>query len=520
MMLLQPIHSTHYQTYYRQQLPRRLHRLLHFIQDNKTNPDVLHSHFQSMMALLDRALQMPGCQSLFADLVFALHPWPVRWGWMDEWIRVLESAADLSRSLNRSRQQVDLSLYQAELLLEAGQLDKALTYGKQALALAQQFAYALPMAKAGWVLYRVLTSLGRSEEADKMASSVKAGIPADVPIAESKETAVWITLIDTRALQRRGRHREGRDHLQPLIAQLEADDLIAGYKATAFAVYAILLWNMNWYEQAAHYMVQAISVYRQLGDDMKVVICQSDLNMIYFMMGKHELAVANIQAAIAHAEEKRFYYQLSEHIGSLAGLYMTQGKLDDAQFYWQRHTQLTRFTGNKQEHIRSIINRGGVLLLMGEYEIGLADVEIGIPYYQSQNAQEMLTLCRLSKCYAYWGLGRTAEGKILAEDIYTEATTRLTGIPHLELFARRCLALFYSPAEAIVFLQGALALARKHKFRMQEAACLLSMAGLVVDSTAREIYWTQGCCLLEDLDAADWLNGHTSQNPPFVGMIH
>jgi tetratricopeptide (TPR) repeat protein len=327
--------------------------------------------------------------------------------------------------------------------------------------------------------------------------------------------------MQAQSFRHRGQHQASYDHLYPVVVTLEADvDLAVDYKAETYAVFAILLWNMNQYERAAHYMSQAIDVYEQVGDHVRIETLRGDLSLIYVAMGRFKQAETMMQTAITQTEKRHLYYQLAQHIGTLAGFYMTQGRLVEAQPYLQKQIQLTEQTGNLHEQVRAVINRGCVRLLLGDYKVGLEDVEVGLPYYQAQNDQNMLILCQMSACYAYWGLGEDGKGKELAEEIFVAATTRFIGMPHFALFARRLLSLFCQPEEALVLLQESLALARTYQSKIQEAACLLSMAGLITDPELQNSYWTQGCTILAHLDATNWVKNHTAQNPPFIGMLY
>jgi hypothetical protein len=99
------------------------------------------------------------------------------------------------------------------------------------------------------------------------------------------------------------------------------------------------------------------------------------------------------------------------------------------------------------------------------------------------------------------------------------ATHELGSLPHLSLFARRCLALFRPPMEAIELLQQALSQARKYHSKLQQAACLLSLAGLVADESERHRLWAEGVELLQTMNALAWLEGHSLENPPFIANL-
>ncbi|HRQ42311.1 MAG TPA: tetratricopeptide repeat protein [Chloroflexota bacterium] len=453
------------------------------------------------------------------ELAQRLHPWPQRWGYADGWLPVLQLAANMSHQMQQPDLESEFLAYQAELLMVTNQLPAALQVGYQAIERACLAGYTPAGARASYVVYELLVVSGRTAVADQIVQDVAGWWDTAVSPATSLVAAHFVTLIQARALRRRGQYQEALPLMQSLMTTLEnAPELDAALPAQASANLGWLYLNNGHHQQAAHYLQQAVDFYVQVGDEAMADMMRGDRAWVYWAQGQFAQAEPLFLRAIARAEKQEFH-ELAEFVGNLAAMYMAQGKLRQARPYLERQVELAQRSGQQKEIIRATINRGATLLLLGEYTAGLADVRPGLAYYQAQNHAVMALLCQMSIAFAYWGMGRRAEGMPLAEEVLHVALTRFPDLPFLALFARRCLALFRPPAEAARLLQEALTQARELRLQLQAAACLLSLSALVNDHSERQMCWDEGVRLLQEMDALAWLDS-SPHKPPFIGMFH
>lgn len=516
--MITPIHTPAVpQTYYYRSLSGRVGRFIEFAQTQP--PEAVRPLLPTILTLIQRAAPYPPLYPLVANLIMALHPWPPRWGDADAWLPMLRLAVTIFQQLNRPEQEAELLAHLAELLWASNQLTAALETAQQAVALAEQGGFVLPWAKASYILYELLVVSGRAADADQVAQNAVrwwvTAVTPPIPLAADH----FVTLIQVRALRRRGQFPEALSLMQPLLSRWEqTPELDAALYAHAGANAGWIYLNTGRYQEAGRHLRQAIDLYRQAGDHMMADVVGGDLAWVFWSQGQFAKAEPLFLAAITRAE-KQERHELVEYVGNLAAMYMAQGKLRQALPYLERQAALAQQSGQQREMIRATINRGAVLLLMGDYAAGLADVQPALVYYQAGNHAVMSLLCQMSLAFAYWGLGQAAVGRALAEEVMDAALTRFPDTPYLALFARRCLALFYPPVEAARLLQEALAQAREFNLRLQEAACLVSLSGLAADPAEGQVLWREGARLLQEIDALAWLDDHP-HHPPFIGMFH
>lgn len=517
-MLVSPTPTSH-NSYYYQTLQQRFDQAL---QQVKTRPlPQIQERLPAFLTLLERARSLPYLHATAVDLILALHPWPKRWGFISQWAPVLHFAIATCQQLNRPRQAADLAADLAELLMDGGNFDEAIKMGHTAVALCQQYHFAQPMAWAAFFICQALVSTGRIQQAADFFAQLKQSMPTAVDPTEQQTSQILLTLVESRLLRRQGKLPTAVALLQPLVQQLhQLPQLDNQIKARIYTAYSFQLIEMDRFDEPATYLQQAIALYEEMGDIYQLQVTRADSAYLYNNIGQFAEAEMRLLTAVHYFEKAHLYFQLVEYIGSLATLYMIYGKLQKATPYFQQQISLAQQIGYESSLSLAYVNYSATLLLQGEFAASLDYLEKGLVYYRRQNRENMLLHSQLGQSYAYWGLGRWAEGKALAENVLQQGLTQYAAQPYLSLLARRCLALFCPPEEAITLLQTAVGQAQQIHSWLQEAACLLSLSGLVADPAQRQQLWQAGSHLLAEHDAIDWLIGHSPQNPPFIGMFH
>lgn len=90
--------------------------------------------------------------------------------------------------------------------------------------------------------------------------------------------------------------------------------------------------------------------------------------------------------------------------------------------------------------------------------------------------------------------------------------------PTLHSMILRCQALFVPAPEAVTLMQQALKNARQSRRRLDEAHCLLLLAGFA-DGQQRTALWAAGAAIMHEIGAEAWLNGRSPDNPPTIGLV-
>ncbi len=493
-----------------------------FVEARRDRPDNLRPHFASCLTLLEATADRDELSPLWLELVGALHPLPMRWGLWSPWLDVLQVAADKAGDLNRPARRARFLAHMATLLLETAQADMALIRAGEALDEAGRAGDGYALALAGSRAVGALSGLGRYDEARQLLSSVRQRLdalptgPAGTPEAAAR---ALLAMEEMDLAREDGRLAEAIAIGDHLIAVLEAAPGVDPHDlATAQRRRATILWADGRYAAAAEELTRSAALFRAVGDPLAAVFSEGNLGLVYFSMGRFQLAETVKARAIRLAEELNANWWLVRDLGELCGIYMYSGQLERALTYCHRHVELARQLGDRRQLALARDNRGMTLTLLGRYDEARPDLQDSLRYFQDEGMIESTILATVDMALFLRATGEWQRAAALAAE--SAALAAGLDFPVLRLLTTRCLALFQSPAEQQRMLHKALALAEAHERRLDMAGCLFSLAGLAVDAAERDRLYDQAAAILRELEAEAWLVGHSPADPPLLPMFY
>ena len=509
--------------FYADRTALQLRQVAAFITARRGNPEALRSHFESCLALLNAARDRADLSPLWLELVTALHPLPLRWGFWSPWLEVLWQAANKAADLDRPAMRARFLTYMAAIYLETAQSDAALEKAHAALNEAVRAADGVSLALAGSRAAGALTVLGRYEEAKQLLVDVRRQFyslcdhsrpDADVMLARS-----LLDMEEMDLARQDGRLAEAMSIGEKLIAALESTEGLDSHDlATAYRRRSTILWAAGRYGEAARDLIKSAEMFRAAGDPLAAVFSEGHLGVVYFSMGRFRQAETVKARAVRSAEELNAHWWLVRDLGELCGIYMYSGQLERALTYCHRHVELARQLGDRRQQALARDNRGVTLLLLGRHDEARPDLEASLRYFQDEGIIENTVLATLDMALFMHATGETVRATSLAEVSYQQALQ--LDFPILQILTTRCWALFRPPGEQERLLRVALALAKAHDRHMDVAGCLFSLAALESDAAERGRLFDQAAAMLREMGAEAWLAGHSPANPPLLPMFY
>jgi tetratricopeptide (TPR) repeat protein len=507
-------------TVYAAQLPAQLERVTAVVHQMREEPAALAAHFDSCLTLLDRA-SAPDLAPLWLDLVAALHPLPLRWRRWEEWGQVLNQAAARCATVGDTAQQATYLAAAAELQRQYGNLEQALTIAEQALELARQAHAILPLAQAGSTAVAALRFLGQSGRAVVLLDEVQRLLNEPTPRANSATLAQPQILLD---LQRMDLLRSTGDLpaavtlAERLAVPLEQDPAVdAHFLATVLRRRATILWAAARYAESAADLERSATLFDQAGDPLQAVFSRGNLGLVYYSMARYDQAETRMREVIAAAEEMNAQWRLMRDIGNLAAVYFARGQLEIALTYAQRHLDLALRFGDGAEQSRGAGNHTCIRVYLGQVAATLPELQAVYDRLFAQERPEGYLSALVDLAVAFHLLGDQERSHEHARRIFAHPAAQ--EFPSLHILGLRARALTEDDTTAVSTLRQALDLARRHGRALDEAGCLLSLAGLTGTPAEQAQLWQEGSKLLTEIGAKAWLVGRTPADPPLVALI-
>jgi tetratricopeptide (TPR) repeat protein len=494
-----------------------------FVRAHKPTPHQLKPRFHSLLALLTTAHPHPALHPLALELISALHPLPVWWGYWTAWEPELRFAIKTAAALGSLSTQAEFTGYLAALQLSVGLIETAIQTGEQALDLARRAGNVPLLIEAGAVTLTAQRLMGQINQARELHALLKAAFTnAALSFSETARLVAQARLDMHTAhfLRSAGKLTDALALLDTLVQRIEParaafaqppPDLLAG----VYTDRATLHWARGAYAQAITDLRQALMCYEKVGEEAATATTWGNLGLVYWSMAAFDLAESALRKSITLTEHLNAHQRLTNEVGNMGLVYLARGELHLAATYISRQLALAEETGFITERHRAIGNRGIVRLHLGEYAAAIEDLHADIELTRHRSQEGLgCAYTALSWCLLGQGKGREGEEYArqalrLGEDMHS---------PGLRIIALRCLAEFQSGAEKSQTLQTALALARAHQRRLDEAACLLSLAGVTPPPEAMT-YWDEGVVRVHQIGAAPWLAGHAPENPPRLALL-
>ncbi len=480
----------------------------------------LAEHCASLLTLLDQARAASHLHDRIIELILRLDPWPTRWGYGPAWEALLRFGVEITAKAGDDKRHARLLHALANSYLSSGQVDLAHRTAHRALEITLRAGLTEVAVAALDLIVFVLLRQGETAAARELLARV-AGLVND---------ADWIHLPDMarlcfaygRILRRMGQLEDALTWADRAVRMLESAAARVGtgqettLLADAYNVRGVMYWAAVRYEQAAHDLERAISHYHNHGDYRSAIRAHGTLGLVSWSRGDLDRAEAIFRELIQQSEVQDDKWQLTINIGNLGLVELCRCRLRQALACFERQRSLAEQIGDHHEMMRALGNRGIARLHRGDLAGAMADLKIEQEFAEKSGRPEGL-LCNYvtqARCLAL--RRQTAEAIALAERAL--ALAREGGSRALVIIALRCLAEQMERREALTALAEALYLAQQTGRRLDEAACLLTLASLTGGQEQR-LTWYAGAQILTEIGARGWLRGCSPQKPPRIVLI-
>lgn len=510
---------TRWTKYYEESLHNNLVRAKEYVAKYHRQPAEVKRHVASLLTLLQQAQKRPSLHPIALEVITQLHPWPSQWGLWRDWEQALRFAIDVCLHFGWQTRQATFLSNLAQILFYTGSLEEAAQIGRKAVVLGEQSHTPLAIAHGGTVILATMVVGGHIEEAKGLLHDLLQQVQSSPEDAPGWANAfAMLRLEEVDLLRRQGELHQAVEEASGIITQLEArNDAEPNLLAHAYRDRSLTSRIMGEYTTAATDLHHAETLFQQEGDTFAQALVLSSLGLLYWNTGDLVLAERSIRQGIRLIEELNARWHLIHEIGNLGLVYLFQGDLHQAMHCFENQRQMGIQFGEIKESKRAIGNRAVARYHMGEYELALADMKEELAFFGGQQYRAYVgsTLVYLSLCYK--ALGQEEKALVYAEE--ATALGKETGSLALQVMTLRCMAEFMPPSLKLEYLQRALNLAQgKRKF--DEAACLLSLAGVTDEPVAQCALWERGCQLLQTMHATQWVQGRLPQQPPQLPLLY
>lgn len=489
------------------------------------NLDRLREDVESAFSLIRRGLSVPAAQLFAIQLMLRLHPRPLYWNYADQWEQLLEPALLLCEQEASLRSLLPSLLgCMADVLFTTGRYADAVENARRAVELCEasgsrSLETEIAYFRAAAVQISSLADLGRLDEAVEQRQQAQDWLEELPP--ELATPAVWEQVAHFRqvsvALTRRLKTpadavEEGR----VLVEWLETiPEISPRVKANAYHHLAIALWALGEYRQVVDNLKTVLDIYEQVYNPAPEGEAWGNLGLVYWSMGLLAEAEDATLRFLKMVEQYNLRPRIVKAYGNLALIYLCQKRLDEALYCVDLQIEQAKQMEFHREVARGVGNRGTILLYQGDYQKALEALREDEAYCEANHLVEGLGCTMVNLALCLWQQDERAEAIKYAEAALQTAQEH--HLKTLRLIALRELAFFTDDrTRSRELLEEALKLARESERQFDEAACMLSLAGLSSDANL----WAAGVALLEKMKAQGWLDGHSLANPPLMPMLN
>lgn len=515
--IIPPEDRKRYTDYYFGLLKKRLNWAIDYVRENP-QPVAIQEHMQVWLRILGE-FRRPELHSSAITLIALLHPWPLNWGYWAAWEQELSFAAKMAPS---PEQKAQLLTYLADMIFLTGRREAALDFAKQAFSYACLTNAIIPLARSGTIVSAILLENQERQAATDVLNTVEQEI-AKREVQNKLDNQVVIAracMIPYKArwLRLEGRWDTALALLNGMIDRLESIPLIDPHKlADCYSTRSVFHWLQGESLSAIGDLDQAINLVSQAGYKVVENGYRGNLGLYYWAIGELKQAEKILLSCIRMAEQSRIYYRQIYDIGNLALVFLSQGRIQDALVMSERHLDLAKDHSSPAEKMRALDNYAIVKFYSGDYLYAQVTLEQNIPIYENQTVKTniIIQLVNISRCYI--ALDKSDLAISAAEKAYNYAEQQ--SYPAAKIIALRCLAEIRRSEQSKQFLQQALILARQCHHLLDEAACLLSLAGTEADENEQTKLWQEGSQILDQIGASAWLEGCFPKHPPKIPLV-
>lgn len=519
-MILQPAGeklgsiNDRWQGEYIRHLEQRLAASMAYIRANP--PLENRKHARSFLALLAETHHYPALTAQALEFIAALHLLPGRWGLAYAWEPELRFAIHHTPGDDAGR----LAAYHCalgDLLLVEGRFDEAIEECRVVLAMP-----AIPdelNAHAGRIAFLSLRFSGRSEEAEQIlkqgCAQFLTGRPADDVVPE--QASAWLVCNQSRLELLREKSQTEAAHA--LVDEMIALDRTLGIPdpvrtADLLTHRSTLLWMRSRYPEAIADLNACIQLYYEAGDYLNAESRQSNLGLVYWLMGDLVPAEANTRAALSLYRKIGLDQMLTYASGNLGLICFCRGDLDGGRFYFEEQITVAKKRKYLREEYRGAWNLALLDFYQGHVDRLKEVYDATLEYYNSRGNLDVLYLHANWMALYYEKTGAHEKALEIAREGVRVA--RENDLPRLEQISLRSLANLLPREEREAPLRRSLALAEGCGRGLEIAAAWLMLANVMTDAPQRLAAWQTGRDMLVENGAEQWLEGASMDAPPFL----
>jgi tetratricopeptide (TPR) repeat protein len=507
-----------YTDYYLSHLKRRLDRAIAYIRENP-QPIAMREQMRVWLGILSES-RRPELHPSAVTLILLLHPWPLQWGYWEDWEQELSFAIRDMNTIQAPQEKAELLTYLADMMYLTGRRDESLKLGKLAFSYACSANAMIPMARSGTKAALILLEQAEEQAAADIMNSIEDAIREQETRGnlDCVTAQVYPIVYKARQLRFKGRLDTALVLLTDMLEKLKSTPKISpNVLADCYSARSAIHWSQGESLLAIDDSKQAIALASLAGYEFEGNAYSSSLGMYYWTVGELKAAEETLLNCIRREEQANVYYWLAYNVGNLALVFLSQGRIQDALVMVEQHIALAKDHTSPAENMRALDNYGIIKFHAGDYLSAQTALEQNIPIYENQTTRTNLIvqLANLSRCYR--ALSETDRAINVAEKAFEYAEQQ--SYPAAKIIALRCLAEIRVPEESKALLYRALALARQCHKVLDEAACLLSLAGLEENENQQKELWTEGTQILTKIGASAWLEGCSVKHPPKIALM-
>lgn len=505
--------SQYWQTNYPNLLAQRLERSIQYLQSAPL-ADV-RAHLASFLTLLKETHRYPALTQRALEFISTLHPLPLRWGMGYLWEPHLRFALK-NTPAGHTEQRCEYQCALADVEFFSGHFEPAIALCQEVLTTPA--APPRLSARASRVFFYCLRSTGQPDKADELfehaSSAYLAGDPAvSIP---PHMTQAWLLMNQCQIdrLRERGKWDQALSLLEDMV-WLDQQEGSPDKTLTADLVThrSTLLWAKARYPAAVADLKQAMQLYREAEDHFNAESLKSNLGLVYWSMGELPLAEETLQATIDYYKKTGSQQLITYDIGNLGLVHFARGSLDEALRLTRQHITHAQKINFISEGQRGRRNLGTILYYFGEYQQAIEDLTSSNVYYENHGSRDGYGLDFLWLALCHHALGDHDKALDMAKGMIAWCQQMDTQL--LLQLNLRCLAFLSPPGEKETLLRQSLDLVNHSERKLEKAAVLLALA----NASENEADWQQGCQILREIGAEQWLDGRGMDNPPFIPMF-
>ena len=382
--------ADHWQGKYNQHLKQRLHLTLDYIHTS-CHADI-RSPLRSLLATLDEARRYPDLYPLILEVIAALHPLPLRWGFGFLWQFHINFALQQESD---TRQQAVYHNALAEIHFYCGNFNQAIAESRAVQSL--KHTHSTQAARAGRMLFNCHRSMGEPDQADRALKKLVRSFHLAQNIHQIDQTNAlgWLILKQCQLEQLREQGKT-EDALALVNDMLWLDNQLGNPDATLTADLttrrSTLLWMRGAFHDAVNDLLHAIDLYNNEDEVFNAESLQSNLGLVYWSMGELKRAEDSLRSSIVFYRKSGTDQLITHDIGNMGLVHFARGHLQTALDITREHIAHAGKLGFVSEYNRRRRNLGTILYYFGEYNQALEELNSNQDYYEQRGSREGYTL--------------------------------------------------------------------------------------------------------------------------------